>query len=150
MPLILSSLHSHHVSVRGFKIVCWLTTSLKTRNHHHECSIFFIQVQSTAFPLCMIKSLLNGSFQLCSYVIHAVQNRLSDWELIFVFSVQPCLRHCCKCGHECMPLVGGKWTIHLLNHGCIVLWHTDFLEPFIFVVTVYDSIWRTVIWDPGL
>jgi hypothetical protein len=139
MPLILSSLHSHHVSVRGFKIICncWLTTSLKTRNHHYECSLFFIQVQTTAFPLYIIKSLLNSRFQLCSCVINAVQNRLLDWELIFVFSAKPCLLHCYNCGHEYTHATCRRQV----NHTSFESWLYCFIVAYRFCGTFHFCGW---------
>jgi hypothetical protein len=72
---------------------------------------------------------------------------IGNW---YLFSVQPCLLRCCNYGHECTCATCRRQvTTHLLNHGCsVLLWHTDFVEPIIFVVNVYDTIQKTVIWGP--
>lgn len=156
MPLILSSLHSHHVSVRGFKIIC---NCLLIDYIYEDQEIIIVSV---AYSSYRPKQLLSHTIWLSHYwtagssyaVVSLMQYKIGSWIESWYLCFQS--NHVCYIAvivamNTHTPLVVGKWTTHLLNCGCIVLlWHTDFVEPFFFVVNLYDTIWRTVIWDPGL
>jgi len=131
-----------------------------------DCSLHLwrlgIIIMSVAYSLYRSKQLLSHYIWLSHYwtagssyaVLSLMQYKIDSWIKSWYLCFQS--NHVCYIAvtvamNTHMLLVDGKWTTHLLNHGCIVLLrHTDFVEPFIFVVNVCDTIWRTVIWDPGL
>jgi hypothetical protein len=84
-----------------------------------------------------------SSYEVVSSMQYKICSWIESWYLCFQSNLV-CFIAVTVALNAHMSHVGDKWTIHLLNHGCsVLLWHTDFVEPFIFVVNVYNTIWRT-------